>query len=64
LKNYTENIEDLEMYFCVDDKDELTQKTTEVCLIPGGNEIRVNNQTKFRYIYLMADYRLNKRIKR
>jgi len=65
LKNYTDgDIEDLEMYFCLDEKDELTAKTTEICLIPNGNQIKVTNQTKFRYIYMMADYRLNKRIKR
>jgi hypothetical protein len=31
--------------------------------VPHGNEVKVNNQNKFRYIYLMADYRLNRRIK-
>jgi len=34
-----------------------------VDLCPNGEQIKVNNQNKFRYIYMMADYRLNIRIK-
>ena len=30
---------------------------------PGGKQITVTNENKIEYIYLMADYRLNKSIK-
>ena len=33
-------------------------------MIPKGGEVAVNDQNKFRYIYMVADYRLNKRIQR
>ena len=51
------------MYFRVSDENHVTGETKEVDLVPNGAEIKVTNQNKFRYIYMMADYRLNRRIK-
>ena len=63
MKDYEGDIEDLELYFRVTDENAVTGQTTEVDLVPGGDQIKVTNQNKFRYIYMMADYRLNQRIK-
>ena len=49
--------------FCVSDENEVTGERREVELFPNGAQTAVNNQNKFRYIYMMADFRLNKRIK-
>lgn len=63
LRNYDGEVGDLEMYFSISEVNQATSETREVNLIPMGSEIKVTNQNKFRYIYLMADYRLNRRIK-
>jgi len=48
----------------VTDENELTGEKVEIDLIPKGRDEEVTNQNKFRYIHMMADWRLNKRIKR
>lgn len=48
--------------FQTSDEDLNTGQPFDVDLIPNGSEITVNDQNKFRYIYMVADYRLNKRI--
>ena len=63
LKNYDGNIEDLCLTFSIADENEVTGEKREIDLIPDGSQIAVTNQNKFRYIYMMADFRLNKRIK-
>jgi len=50
--------------FSVTDENEVTGERREVELIPGGSNINVTNKNKFRYIYMVADFRLNRRIKR
>ncbi|KAF9974745.1 hypothetical protein BGZ73_001800 [Actinomortierella ambigua] len=60
LKNYEGNVEDLALYFTVDDEELGVSKTRE--LIPGGSNIQVTRQNRIRYIYLMAHYRLNYQI--
>ena len=47
------------LYFALDDKDEVTGETQSVDLVPGGKEVAVDDKNKFRYIYMMSDYRLN-----
>ena len=60
LKTYKDGpIEDLSLFFSVDDKDEVTGESHAVELLPGGAEIPVDDKNKFRYIYMMSDYRLN-----
>jgi hypothetical protein len=36
---------------------------SEVNLIENGSEVEVTNESKFKYIYYMANYRLNVQIK-
>lgn len=64
LRNYEGDVGDLCLTFSVTDENELTGEKVEIDLIPRGREEEVTNQNKFRYIHLMADWRLNKRIKR
>ena len=63
LRNYDGDVGDLEMYFSISEENLATGQTKEVNLVPNGSEVKVTNQNKFRYIYMMADYRLNRRIK-
>ena len=63
LRNYDGEVGDLEMYFSIGEDNPANGSTKEINLVPHGNEIKVTNLNKFRYIYLMADYRLNRRIK-
>jgi ubiquitin-protein ligase E3 C len=63
LKTYEGNVEDLMLSFNVSDENELTGERREVDLFAGGSQVPVTNSNRFRYIYMMADFRLNKRIK-
>ena len=63
LREYDGDIGDLELYFQVTDENAVTGQTSEIDLLPNGSEIKVTNANKFRYIYMVADYRLNQRIK-
>ncbi|EGR27666.1 ubiquitin protein ligase, putative [Ichthyophthirius multifiliis] len=58
LKNFEGNIEDLTITFTISDSDQ-----KEIELIQNGRNIKVNNENKFKYIYLVADYKMNKCIK-
>jgi len=49
--------------FSVSDENEVTGERTEIDLIPNGQNVAVTDQNKFRYIYMVADFRLNRRIK-
>ena len=51
------------MYFSIGEENPGTRESKEINLVPNGSEIKVTNLNKFRYIYLMADYRLNRRVK-
>ncbi|CAG8517471.1 9293_t:CDS:10 [Acaulospora colombiana] len=63
LKNYKGDVEsDLSLNFTVVDNEFGEQRTVE--LMEGGSEMPVTNSNRIRYIYLMADYRLNKQIER
>lgn len=59
LREYDGDIGDLELYFRVTDENAVTGQMTEIDLVPNGAEIKVTNANKFRYIYMVADYRLN-----
>ncbi|KAF8937444.1 hypothetical protein BGZ58_002708 [Dissophora ornata] len=62
LKNYDGNVEDLSLYFTVDDEE--MGKTITYELIPNGSNTLVTRQNRIRYIYLTAHYRLNTQIDR
>ncbi|KAF9580734.1 hypothetical protein BGW38_002499 [Lunasporangiospora selenospora] len=62
LKNYEGNVEDLSLYFTVDDEEMGSTVTRE--LVPGGSNIIVTRENRIRYIYLTAHYRLNTQIDR
>lgn len=51
------------MYFSINEENISTGQTKEINLLPNGSEVKVNSMNKFRYIYMMADYRLNRRIR-
>ena len=63
LREYEGDLGDLELYFRVTDENRVTGQMTEIDLIPNGENVKVSNANKFRYIYMVADYRLNVRIK-
>lgn len=63
MRSYEGNVEDLCLSFSVTDENEVTGERREVDLIPNGSNISVTNLNRFRYIYMVADFRLNRRIK-
>lgn len=52
------------LFFTTVDENPLTGTTEDIELVPGGSELPVTDHNKFRYIYMVADYKLNRRIKR
>lgn len=54
-------MKDLSLYFQVSDNTGF--QTQDIELIPNGRNIQVDNVNKFRYIYLVANYKLNEEIK-
>jgi len=54
LKTYEGSVADLCCSFVVS-----TSDGREVPLLPGGDHMSVTNDNRFRYIYLLADYKLN-----
>ena len=60
LKTYNGDVADLGLYFTIIDAND---NNKEVELIPHGKTIPVDNSNKFRYIYLMANYKLNETTK-
>lgn len=80
VKNFQGNVEDLSLDFTLSQdgmefhtpldagvftqhrKDLGPSRTVE--LIPGGKDIPVTNENKIRYVYLVANYRLNVQIAR
>ena len=63
LKSYKENMEDLCLSFQIEESDPITGKKKPVNLVDGGGDVSVTNQNVFRYVYLVMDYKLNRRIK-
>ncbi|KAI9140489.1 hypothetical protein BKA69DRAFT_1079194 [Paraphysoderma sedebokerense] len=61
LKHYEGDAEDLCLSFTISEN--VFGQTTEKEIKPGGKGITVTNENKIQYVYLMADYRLNKSIK-
>ncbi len=57
LKKYTGDCADLGLTFSIDKA--VFGKVETVEIKPGGLAIEVNNENRFEYIYLMADYKLN-----
>eukprot|EP00928_Gymnodinium_smaydae_P077060 TRINITY_DN601_c0_g1_i6.p1 TRINITY_DN601_c0_g1~~TRINITY_DN601_c0_g1_i6.p1 ORF type:complete len:734 (+),score=158.08 TRINITY_DN601_c0_g1_i6:1599-3800(+) len=58
LKGYDGNVEDLCCTFVA-----ATVDGREVPLIPGGQDIAVTNESRFKYIYMLSDYKLNVELK-
>jgi ubiquitin-protein ligase E3 C len=63
MRTYEGNVEDLMLTFSITDENEITGERRELELIPNGSQVAVTDKNKFRYIYMVADFRLNKRIK-
>ncbi|CAG8467534.1 1607_t:CDS:10 [Acaulospora morrowiae] len=61
LKRYDGNVEDLGLYFAIDE--EINGRIITKELRPGGSHMMVTNENRIQYLYLMADYRLNKQNK-
>ncbi|KAG0184638.1 Ubiquitin-protein ligase E3B [Apophysomyces sp. BC1034] len=61
IKHYDGCMEDLGLTFAVDE-DEFGQRVTRE-LKYGGKHISVTNENKVEYVYLMADYKLNRQTK-
>ncbi|KAG0341367.1 hypothetical protein BG004_006049 [Podila humilis] len=62
LKNYDGDVEELSLFFTMNDK-EMGQTITHE-LIRNGSNIAVTRQNRIRYIYLAAHYRLNTQIEK
>lgn len=63
MRTFEGNAEDLMLTFSVTDENEVTGERRELELMPGGSSVAVTNKNKFRYIYMVADFRLNRRLK-
>lgn len=62
LRDPQVDVKNLLLYFAVDC--DVLGAIETVDLKPNGSNIQVDNQNKFEYIHLLADWYLNKRIKR
>lgn len=62
LKTYDGNFEDLCLDFSVQEKDEITGEVKTFDLVPRGQDIAVTKENRFKYVYLMMDFKLNRRI--
>ena len=62
LKTYEGDFEDLCLSFSCTEKDEITGEIKVYDLIPHGQNISVTKENRFKYIYLMMDFKLNRRI--
>lgn len=58
------SLQDMGLYFTTVDECPLTGQSKDIDLIYNGSETAVTDENKFRFIYMVADYRLNKRIKK
>jgi hypothetical protein len=63
VKNYPGDVEDLSLTFSLTE-DLFLGKTFSFNLVPGGENIAVTNENKSEYIHLMADFKLNKQIRK
>ena len=61
VKNYPGDVHDLALDFSV--TEELLGEVRTVDLVPGGQSIAVTNENRIRYVYHMADYYLNVRVR-
>jgi ubiquitin-protein ligase E3 C len=61
LKKYEGDIEDLSLTFTVDHI--VNGHTTTVPLVRGGADLAVTRENRVRFIYLTADYKLNKQLR-
>ena len=62
VKTYEGDVADLDLCFAVDE--DVLGKMVTHDLRPGGATIEVNNENRILYCHLMADYRLNKQLKK
>ncbi|KAI6183743.1 HECT-type E3 ubiquitin transferase [Aphelenchoides bicaudatus] len=56
VKHYKENIRDLELTFAY--TEEALGKITTLELVPGGNDVYVNDDNKIQYVHRMAHFRV------
>lgn len=62
VKSYEGDVMDLDLCFAVDE--EVLGKIVTRDLMPAGSTIEVNNDNRILYCHLMADYRLNRQLKK
>lgn len=62
LKSYDGDFADLSLTFSTT-RERFGQDET-VDLVPGGRNIEVTKENRMRFIYVMADYKVNKQFKR
>ncbi|OQR78479.1 ubiquitin-protein ligase E3B-like [Tropilaelaps mercedesae] len=60
IKNYKGDVQDLSLFFCIDD-DSLGRIITHE-LVPAGRTMAVTNENKIRYIHLTAQYKMQTQI--
>ncbi|KAI9301643.1 hypothetical protein BJ944DRAFT_168718, partial [Cunninghamella echinulata] len=60
VKNFDGNVEDLCLDFTLTSND--AKKSTTIDLLPNGSNIQVTNENRIKYVYLVANYRLNMQI--
>lgn len=65
LKHYEGDCADLSLDFSISEDTEIGSVDGNVVdLIPGGRDVPVTNENKIRYVYHVANYRLNIQIRR
>jgi len=62
LKTYDGDFEDLCLTFSCPEKDEITGEVKVYDLVPHGQNISVTRENRFKYVYMMVDFKLNRRI--
>lgn len=61
MQHYEGDVVDLGLFFSVENNELGEMAETE--LIPGGRDIPVTNENKIKYIYLVANHRLNLQVR-
>lgn len=62
VKNYQGDVRDLSLTFTV--TEQLFGVTKNIDLISNGSSVFVTNENKIKYVYLVANYKLNVKISR
>ena len=63
MRSYEGSMEDLMLALSVTDENEVTGEIQEDDLVPDGANKHLKDKNKYRYIYKVSDFRLNRRMK-